>query len=169
MKLVWKHTQHLFNWHYIGFDSFEGLPAISRRDNQQIWEKGKLKTEEDDFIDIVINSGMPRERLQTVKGFYDQTLTDQLADDLGPAKAAVIYIDCDLYASTIPILKFIRPFLQPGTIIVFDDWNCFIGDPEKGERKAWAEFLEANPNYKFEPFVSTNEAQSFVFLGGNFN
>ena len=165
MKLAWKHTRHLFNWTYVGFDSFEGLPEIERIDRQQIWEKGKLKTAEEEFVREVVRAGMPRDRLMTIKGFYDQSLTPTLAQSLLPRKAAVIYVDSDLYASAVPVLRFIRPFLQTGTIIVFDDWNCFHGDPDKGERRAWAEFTRANADLRFEPFVATSEAQSFIHLG----
>ncbi len=108
---------------------------------------------------------MPRDRLITVKGFYDATLTSALRDRLLPAKAAAIYIDCDLYRSTIPVLEFIVPFLQKGTVIVFDDWNCYHADPERGERRAWAEFILAHPTLRFEPFISTSEAASFIFIG----
>jgi hypothetical protein len=165
MRLAWKHTQYLFNWTYVAFDSFEGLPEIQAIDQQEIWGKGRLKTAEEDFVGRVVAAGMPRERLVTVKGFYDQVLTSELAESLLPKKAAVIYIDCDLYHSTVPVLNFIRPFLQLGTVVVFDDWNCFLADPNRGERLAWREFLEANPQLKFEPFVSTAEAQSFIFVG----
>lgn len=165
MTLCWKHTRYLFDWTYVGFDSFEGLPDIGADERQQIWAKGRMKTAEDEFIAAVAAAGMPRDRLITVKGFYDKSLTDKLAQRLLPKKAAAIYVDCDLYASTVPVLSFIRPFLQPGTVIVFDDWNCFIGDPEKGERRAWAEFLATNPRLRFEPFVSDGETQSFIFLG----
>lgn len=165
MKLCWKHTRHLFDWTYVAFDSFEGLPEIQDIDRQEIWAKGRLKTAEDEFVGAVTGAGMPRDRLITVKGFYDDSLTDELAARLAPRKAAAVYVDCDLYASTTPVLKFIKPFLQPGTIIVFDDWNCFIGDPEKGERLAWREFTEANPNLRFEPFVSNNEIHSFIYIG----
>lgn len=165
MRLAWKHTQYLFNWTYVAFDSFEGLPEIQQIDKQEIWGKGRLKTSEEDFVERVVTAGMPRERLVTVKGFYDQVLTSDLAESLLPKKAAVIYIDCDLYHSTVPVLQFIRPFLQLGTIVVFDDWNCFLADPSRGERLAWKEFRETNPQFMFEPFVSTAEAQSFIFVG----
>ena len=82
-----------------------------------------------------------------------------------PRKAAVIYVDCDLYESTVPVLKFIKPFLQRGTIIVFDDWNCFHGDPDRGERRAFKEFMDKELRLKFEEFVHTNEAKSFIYLG----
>jgi hypothetical protein len=162
MRLAWTHFQHLFNWDFVAFDSFEGLPDIEDIDKQAIWEKGKLETREEDFVRIVTNAGMPRNRLTTVKGFYDQSLTQELQQQLLPKKAAVIYVDCDLYKSTIPVLRFITPFLQIGTIIVFDDWNCFYGDPNRGERRAWREFCDANPGLKFVEFVGTNEALSFI-------
>lgn len=162
MRLAWTHFQHLFNWDFVAFDSFAGLPDIEDIDKQAIWEKGRLETREEDFVRIVTNAGMPRNRLTTVKGFYDQSLTQQLQRQFLPKKAAVIYVDCDLYKSTVPVLQFIKPFLQVGTIIVFDDWNCFYGDPDRGERRAWREFCDANPEFCFVEFVGTNEAQSFI-------
>ena len=108
---------------------------------------------------------MPRDRLTTVKGFYDASLTPQLQKRFLPRNASIIYVDCDLYASTVPVLSFIKPFLQVGTIIAFDDWNCFWADPNRGERLAWREFLDANPELHFEAFVSTHMLQSFIYTG----
>ena len=152
---------------YIGFDSFEGLPEIAQIDHQDIWSKGKLAFAEKKFIDRVLSHGVPADKLKTVVGFYDTSLTKELEKKLLPKKAAVIYIDCDLYTSTVSVLKWIPPFLQIGTVIVFDDWNCFSADPSRGERRAWAEFLKAHPNLKFERFVSTAEAQTFICVGLN--
>ena len=162
MRLAWRHFSSLFDWNYVAFDSFEGLPEIEDIDKQEIWAKGRLATTEQDFVNMVVAEGIPNNRLRTVKGFYDQSLTMDLQQELLPAKAAVIYVDCDLYASTVPVLKFIKPFLQKGTVIVFDDWNCFCGDPNRGERLAWREFLDANSELSFEAFVGTDIAQSFV-------
>lgn len=165
MRLAYECFRHLFDWTYVAFDSFEGLPQIQEIDKQPIWEKGKLKTSQERFISTMRQSGMSRERLITVKGFYDQSLTPELKTQLLPRKAAVIYVDCDLYTSTVPVLNFIRDFLQRGTILVFDDWNCFHGDPNRGERRAFAEFRNREQDLVFEEFVSTNEAKSFIFLG----
>jgi len=162
MRLAWRHFQHLFDWDFVAFDSFEGLPEIEEIDRLPIWERGKLATSEEKFIDIVTRAGMPRHRLKTVKGFFDHTLTALLVEELLPRKAAVVYIDCDLYKSTVPVLQFIHSFLQRGTVIVFDDWNCFHADPERGERRAWHEFLHANPGLQFEDFISTDIARAFI-------
>jgi hypothetical protein len=97
MRLAYDHFRHLFRWTYVAFDSFEGLPKIKEIDKQEIWEPGKLKTTEEEFIQIVTEHGMPRDKLITVPGFYNFSLNKKLQNDLLPQKAAVVYIDCDLY------------------------------------------------------------------------
>jgi hypothetical protein len=113
----------------------------------------------------MMSAGMPPGRLRTVKGFYDRSLTPDLANSLRPKKAAVVYIDCDLYASTVPVLEFVKEFLQVGTIIVFDDWYCYHGRPDRGEQRAFQEFRARYPDLKFVPHMRTSVAQSFIFVG----
>jgi hypothetical protein len=165
MRLAWDAFHALFDWTYVSFDSFAGLPEISAVDRMEIWRQGSLSTSEEEFIRLVVEHGMPREKLVTIKGFYEQTLTAELAGRLLPTRAAVIYVDCDLYSSTVPVLEFARQFLQRGTVLVFDDWFCFYGDPERGERRAFREFRDRHPELVFQEFVHTNEAQAFIFLG----
>lgn len=165
MRLAYDTFHRLFDWTYVAFDSFEGLPEIAEIDRQEIWQKGKLKTDERTFVDKVTRHGMPREKLITIKGFYNTSLTESLKSELLPTKAAVIYIDCDLYESAVPVLNFIKDFLQRGTVVVFDDWNCFYGDPNRGERRAFKEFRQREPALLFEDFVQTDIAKSFIFIG----
>lgn len=163
MRLAWDNFHWIFpSWQFIAFDSFEGFPDIQEIDKQEIWQKGKASMDEEKFVACLLGHGIPQEKFQTVKGFYDKTLTSELQHKLLPTKAAVVYVDCDLYASTVPVLQFIVPFLQKGTVIVFDEWNAFWGDPDKGERRAFQEFQAENPSWNFEPFVSTNMAQAFI-------
>ena len=165
MRKAWDHFHHLFDFTFVGFDSFEGLPEIADIDRQLIWEKGKLAFAEKRFIKRVIGHGMPANKLRTVRGFYENSLSVELKEALLPTKAAVIYIDCDLYISTVPVLEWMVDFLQVGTVIVFDDWYCFYGDPQRGEQLAWNEFRKRNPQLRFSEFVRTNEAASFIFVG----
>lgn len=162
MRMAWNNFHHLFDWTYVAFDSFEGLPEMEQYDSSTIFTPGNLATSESEFIQRVTGNGMPRDRLITVKGFYSDSLTSSLNKQLSPKKAAVIYIDCDLYKSTVPVLSFCHSFLQKGTVVVFDDWNCYYGSPDYGERRAWAEYLKENPGVNFVPFVSTGEAQAFI-------
>jgi hypothetical protein len=163
--MAWNSFHHLFDWTFICFDSFEGLPEIQEIDRQQIWAKGKLKMAEPDFRATCERHGIPSQRLVTVKGFFSESLNAKTRNRLGNIKAAVIYVDCDLYHSTVPVLDFCRDYLQPGTVIVFDDWNCFRADPDRGERRAWREFCERNPGLHFEQFVYNGTQNSFIFTG----
>lgn len=162
MRMAWDTFQYLFDWTFVAFDSFQGLPEMEQFDRSAIFEPGNLQTAEQDFIRTVTRHGMPRNRLKVVKGFYDKSLTPALAAEMAGQKAAVVYVDCDLYASTVPVLEFVREFLQKGTVIVFDDWNCYHADSEFGERRAWREFLQRYPELSFVQFVGTAEGQAFI-------
>jgi O-methyltransferase len=165
MRLAYDAFHSLFDWSYVAFDSFAGLPEIGDADRHPGWRRGALSTSEEDFVRAVVGHGMPREKLLTVPGFYRQSLTPELRDRLLPARAAVIFVDCDLYESTVPALEFALPFLTRGTVLVFDDWFCFCGDPERGERRAFREFRERHPRLRFEDFLQGSEAKAFIYLG----
>jgi O-methyltransferase len=165
MRAAWDAFHVLYDWKYAAFDSFEGLPDLEEIDRMPIWRKGALKTSEEDFIRTVVKHGMPREKLVTVKGFYDQSLNEAVKKRFLPQRATVLYVDCDLYQSTVPVLEFAKDFFQKGTVLVFDDWFCFYGDPQRGQRRAFAEFRGRYPSLRFEQFVHTNEIQTFIYLG----
>tara|TARA_X000000950_G_scaffold111991_1_gene141011 strand:- start:5072 stop:5443 length:372 start_codon:yes stop_codon:yes gene_type:complete len=119
---------------------------------------------ENDFKKLIFKNGMPESRLNTVKGFVELSLNKKLAAKF-KKKATFIYVDCDLYKSTVPVLKFIKSFLQKGTIIAFDDWNCFWGDKEEGKEGHGRNFVKRKKNLVFEPFFSDHHIKSFIFIG----
>jgi O-methyltransferase len=164
MRLAWDAFHVLYDRIYVGFDSFQGLPPLRPDDQMPVWREGLHATGADDFRRIVADHGIPEDRLITVEGFFEETLTPDLTRRFLPTRAAVIYVDCDLYNSTVPVLRFVRPFLQPGTVLVFDDWFCFYGDPGRGERRAFAEFRERHPEVHFEEFIRTGESHAFVVV-----
>ncbi len=161
-RMAWDTFRWLFDLEYVAFDSFQGLPEIKDIDRQEIWRKGKLKTTRSEFERLCRRHGIDMARVRIVEGFFEDSLTEALADKLAPKKAAVVYVDCDLYHSTVPVLRFVRRFLQEGSVIVFDDWNCFRADPDRGERRAWREFLERHPELAFESLLSTSMQKVFV-------
>lgn len=162
MRLAWDSFKHLFEFTYVGFDSFEGLPEIKEIDRQEIWQKGNLKTAESEFRRVCETHGIPPDRLLTVAGYYDVSLTEELRNRLLPDAAAVVYVDCDLYESTVPVLEFVSSFLVRGTIIVFDEWNAFNADPARGERRAFREFASRHPEFEFEALWTIGMHQVFV-------
>jgi O-methyltransferase len=65
-------------------------------------------------------------------------------------KPGIIHIDCDLYISTISVLKFLKPLLVSGSILLFDDYYCYPANQNLGQKKAIDEFLKNNKDYNFK-------------------
>jgi O-methyltransferase len=99
------------------------------------FSKGQYSLSLNEFTKLISARGVRLDRIELVKGWYDQVLQGDTKEQLPIKRAAFIFIDCDLYGSTVPVLNFITDYLQNGTVIAFDDWYCFKGSPEKGEQK----------------------------------
>jgi hypothetical protein len=133
--------KQLASMRFFGFDSFEGLPDIAEADAATgEFAKGDYATSKEVVEQALVKSGVDMNRVTLVKGWYDESLTPAKRSELALTKAAVVYIDCDLYESTVPVLEFITPLLSDGTIIIFDDWFCFRGHPDRGEQRAFREW-----------------------------
>lgn len=147
------------------FDSFAGLPPVDRTVNHEVWTEGQFACSRPEFERILAKKGFQPHEYELVEGFYDKSLDDALVARLKSqnVKAAVVYIDCDLYESTVPVLRFIRHFLQDGTIICFDDYFNYRGQPGFGEQRALTEFLDANPDIRMSPYMPYSPlGQSFI-------
>ncbi len=112
----------------------------------------------------MLGHGIPPDRLRTIKGWFAESLTPELARELLPTRAAVLYVDCDLYASTVPVLRFAGRSSMLADVLVFDDWFCFHGDPDRGQRRAFREFRLRHPEIRFEEFLQTSEVKAFVVI-----
>ena len=140
----------LKNMRFYGFDSFEGLPEITGVDKAGDchYHEGQYSCTMEAVRERLASEGVDLGRTQFIKGWYDKTLTPETKQSLPIKKAAVIWIDCDLYESTVPALQFVTDYVQDGTIICFDDWFCFKGDPDRGESLAFKEWLARNPSFR---------------------
>ena len=144
---------------FVALDSFEGLPEPSGIDadpaNTSGFYKGQFTCAEDAFLANLraVNPQLDEARLHIVKGWFDQSLKPGNPAIAGLDKVAAAWIDCDLYSSTVPVLEFLTPRLQVGSVILFDDWRCYRNLPDYGEQKACAEWLDRNPQIKLIPFV----------------
>jgi hypothetical protein len=151
---------------FIALDSFEGLPEPKGLDEQQGFTsgfyKGQFACSQDDFAENLRTESVDIDRVVIVKGWFDKTLVDVTAQKYSLNKAAAILIDCDLYESTVPVLRFITPLLSVGTVILFDDWRCFRNLPDHGQQRACSEWLAANPQITLHDFIS------FGFHGKSF-
>lgn len=128
---------------FYAFDSFSGLPEVKGVDAAGFkpFAEGQFTCDVDKFKRSIQKKKVDLDKVHIVPGWYDETLNEQTKQSLPLKKAAIIYIDCDLYESTVPVLNFIESYLQVGTVLLFDDWFCFRGDPERGEQRAMYEWL----------------------------
>lgn len=149
---------------FYAFDSFSGLPEIKGLDAEGFahFKEGDFSCDMDSFRKIVADKGVELDRVKLVPGWYDQVLNEETKRKLPIRAAAVVWVDCDLYESTVPVLDFITDYVQDGTVIVFDDWFSFRGDPQRGERRAFAEWLEKNPH------ITATEFHKFDWKGSSF-
>lgn len=123
------------------YDSFEGLPTPTGVDGGGPFTAGEFAHPRSLFERTT--SPIPIERMTVTEGWFDQTLLQASTQPL-----AVAWIDCDLYESTVPVLEFLTSQLQDGSVLIFDDWFCFHGRPDKGEQRACAEWLGAHPEIR---------------------
>jgi O-methyltransferase len=146
---------------YFAFDSFQGLPDLHEMDlGHSRFRKGRYDFSETNFISNVISkTSLQKDRLKTIPGFYNDSLSSELYKKLDLQQAAIIMIDCDLYSSTKEVLKFITPLVVDGSILIFDDWYAYKGSPFKGERRATAEWLEINPHITLSEFSARGAHQ----------
>ena len=74
-----------------------------------------------------------------------------------------MYVDCNMYSSTVTAFEFLAPRLKHGMIVAFDDYFLWSPTEVSGERSALDEFLVANPQWHFERYKDVHYAGlSFV-------
>lgn len=143
---------------FVACDSFEGLPAPKGLDadrgySSHFYER-QFSCSKDQFLSNLAKKGVDLTRVLTIEGWFNKTLTESKRMELGLPKLACAWIDCDLYESTIPVLKFITPMLSVGSVVLFDDWRCFRNLPDYGQQRAVREWLQANPKIRLAELLS---------------
>jgi len=146
------------------FDSFAGLPENNELDaaGHQWFKGGAYSCSEQEFLKNVRRSGADMHRVITVPGWFEESLKVDNPRLRNLQKAAVVWVDCDLYSSACAVLNFITPYLQYGTLMLFDDWFAYRADPNAGEQRAFREWLHRNPH------LSAVELMRFGWHGNSF-
>lgn len=145
------------------FDSFQGIPLPSNRDDQMpgiamltkveqralpspgkqalISSGATLVSEGDFWHNIDTAFGPKKHSVKTIKGWFEETVPQS---DTGPI--ALLRLDGDLYNSTWVCLQHIFPKVVKGGIVIIDDWNL------PGCQAACVEYFELigyQPEWKF--------------------
>lgn len=145
------------------FDSFRGLPEPGAADRGGGFSGGQFHCTRERFERFLRRRRVDMSRVSIHEGMFDDTLAEPgCLRKLGIRRASIVWIDCDLYDSTVPVLRALSDVLVDGAILVFDDWYCFKGRSDRGEQRACREWLEANPRF------SLVEYQKFHWAGASF-
>lgn len=138
---------------FFAFDSFEGLPELDGIDKQsRDFVKGKYTCKQEVFLENLTLSGVSLSKVIPIVGMFEETCREETIWKYGMKKAAIIHIDCDLYASAKLALEFVKPLLTDGSVIIFDDWYCFRGNPNLGEQRAFNEWTANMTDWSFSEY-----------------
>ena len=118
------HIKHK-NASFYGFDTFTGLP-----EDWGPFKKGAMSNGNEP---PKINDS----RHQFYQGIFQDTLYDFLSN-YDSQKRKVIHLDADLYSSTLFVLTTLSPYLKPGDILLFDEFNVPMH-----EYKAFTEWAQS--------------------------
>lgn len=166
--------EHRFGGGLHLYDSFLGLPEVSTPEDrysyhvlEQVWAKGSMSLQAgvELRIQAALAQILPPERIHVSKGFFSETLPAALP--AGPA--ALVHIDCDLYESTLCVLKNLleQNLLQDGCLLLFDDFNCNRAQPMMGERKALHDVFASQQGYSVSRFFNYHWAGEACFVHRN--
>ena len=124
-----------------GFDSFDGI--------QERWNGSP--------VGAFAQKKMPKvpDNVELHVGYFDATLPGFL--EAHTDSIAFLHVDCDLYSSTVTIFDQLGNRLQPGAIVLFDEYYNFHRW-QQHEFRAFQEFVEVSGlTYEYIAFSVTGQ------------
>lgn len=133
------------------YDSFAGLPKPTCHDTlkDDIFELGTIEEYEgtmtysiNEVIERLSQISFPLDRVNIIPGFIEDTIKKSKM----PEKVSFAYVDFDFYKPISIALKFLDKLLEPGGVVIVDDYDFF----STGVKKAVDEFIVKNKTmYRF--------------------
>jgi hypothetical protein len=132
-----------------GFDSFEGIPEYWNGNAAGAFAQKKLPKVPDN--------------VELHHGTFDQSLPPFLERHAEPV--SFLHVDCDLYSSTVTIFEQLGTRLQPGAIVLFDEYFNYPHWREY-EYKAFQEFVvRSGATYEYVGYSVTGQQAAVRVLG----
>lgn len=119
------------------YDSFGGLPTKTVEDNSPAgtqFKSGELRATKSQFVRHFQQAHLPLPTIHT--GWFEELTTEDM-----PGSIAFAFLDGDFYTSIKASLKTVTPLLEPGAILVIDD---YANEALPGARKAADEWAKAH-------------------------
>jgi O-methyltransferase len=157
----------------IGIDSFEGLPPATEAHAR--WQTGDCASMHAWHPLVRVGDPISIDTTRELfarcalappvlyQGLFAEVLPRVVPSDI--QSIAVLHVDCDLYESTRDALEGTAPALQDGAMVLFDDWFHYKGRPDRGEARAFGEFLARHPEWQAVPWrVYGTFCQAFILV-----
>lgn len=147
---------HKSNKELYVYDSFEGLPPLSKYEENTGWQSGTLKTSQDILLSNFYNNGL-RPPIIT-KGWFKDISSSSIPD-----KICFAFLDGDFYDSIYDSLAKIYHKMSRGSCIIFHDYER----PDlPGVKAAVLDFIEHNhiKNEQYLLLKIFEQLGSFIIL-----
>lgn len=162
-SFYWAKKYHLDSMRFYAFDSFQGLPPTqSEIDAGFEFPPSSCICDLETFRKKIVKKGVDLDRVTIVPGFYNEVLNEETKKNLEIKQAVVVFIDCDTYDSTVPVLDFLTDYLVDGSLLIFTGWFNYRGIPTRGQQRATREWLAKNPGIKLTEYCK------FPWAGNSF-
>ncbi len=107
------------------YDSFEGMPAASKEDDEYSWSlKGQFVGSEAQVHRIMRRLEVPISQYTVNTGYFETTLREPTVQDV---KVALLHVDCDFYEPVRSVLDCFYDQVEPGGFVVLNDYGSFQG------------------------------------------
>lgn len=133
---------------FYGFDSFKGFGKKDTDDEHPFFRDDIFSINEKKVKKNIMKFSRGS-NCKLIDGFFEDSIQGRDIKKFNISKARVILIDCDLRSPTEIALEFIKPTIQEGTIILFDEYNCYKGNIKKGEYVAFEKFKQGLSEFCF--------------------
>lgn len=136
---------------FYGFDSFdEGFKYFDDQDKHPFFKEGEFKSS----LNKVLRRLRKHKNQQLIPGYFEETVQGKSPlQVLGrDEKVAIIFIDCDLMGPALIALTFAKTMLQPGSIVILDDYWAYKGSTELGTCGALQTFLKGQSEIKMRDY-----------------
>ena len=136
---------HKGSCRFFGFDSFQGFGEIEQHDEHPFYTDSTFSVSSQKVIGNIQKQTRGSE-IKLVPGFFDQTIAGVRSGAHGIPKARIVFIDCDLKEPSALALEYVKDALQPGTVLLMDDFFSYRGREDMGTAGAFEEFKNKYPH-----------------------
>ncbi len=144
-KKIFKETPNI-NIKFFGLDSFEGFPV----ENHDFYSSSNFAVSSEK----VINNFKKYEQIEIIEGYFNEVLDSN--ENLIDNQFSFVFIDCDIYESSLDIFKYIKGKIANGGFIMIDDFTS-IDKNGNSIQKAFNQYFSINKDVILFDFYSNGQ------------